>query len=126
MLDHSIKLFNGEMTYQDILNMDIEDFKDIIDIRAEQRRKSLERYNETGEKDLYVTTGDSQEAFMQVMLAMMGHNPNAASLRNNNAELPPDQKVQKPTIGQRESWNNLRASRGLAEIPSAIDHLRRK
>ena len=72
MLDSAVKLFGGDVSLNDILDMEIEDFRDAVEMRAEQRRKSLERYNKTGEKDLYIETGDSNEVLMQMMAAMMG------------------------------------------------------
>ena len=54
--------------------MEIEEFREAVEVRSEQRRKSLERYNKTGEKDMYVDNNDSNEILMQMMGVMFGMN----------------------------------------------------
>lgn len=107
MLDSATKLFGGDMTLRDILNMDIEDFKDAIEIRSEQRKKSLERYRKTGEKDLYISQEDTTETMMQLMAAMMvnsGATKGPIPVDPRFIKLPNQEK--KKTVGQREFWRN--------------------
>lgn len=105
MMDSATKLFGGDATLSDILNMDIEDFKEAVDIRSEQRKKSLDRYRQTGEKDLYISSDDTSETFMQLMASLLvgqsvkGNNP----INPNMIQLPQQQK--KKSMGQREFWN---------------------
>lgn len=112
MLDASLKLFQGELTFNDLINMDIEDFKDMIDTRSEQRKKSIERYNKTGETDLYTNASDSQETLMQLMASMMGSmpgfNPNNLPIHIKR-QIKQDNSPQKGQT-QAEFLKNLRAN----------------
>lgn len=74
MIDSSVKLFGGDTSLKDIMDMEIEEFREAVEVRAEQRRKSLERFNETGEKDMYVDSNDSNEILLHMMSAMFGMN----------------------------------------------------
>ena len=85
MLDSAVKLLGGDASINDVMDMEIEEFRDLVEIRAEQRKKSLERFNKTGEKDLYIDQGDSNEMMMQLMLSMMGH---SVDIKGNKAVKP--------------------------------------
>lgn len=109
MLDSATKLFGGDVTLSDMLNMDIEDFKYAVEIRSEQRKKSLERYQKTGEKDLYISNEDTSETMMQLMAAMMvntGATKGPIPIDPKFIKLPQQQK--KESLGQAEYWSRMR------------------
>lgn len=109
MMDSASKLFGNDMTLRDILMMDIEDFKDAVEIRSEQRRKSLERYRQTGEKDLYISQEDTSETLMQLMAALMvngGATKGPIPVDPRFIKLPNQKK--KESVGQREFWKRQR------------------
>ena len=99
-MDQSVKLFNGDMTLHDLMNMPIEEFNDLISTRSEQRKKSLEKYRKTGEKDLYVENSDSMEQFMEILAPLLIQN---SEFRNSD---PRKIKQRRPrpnqTMGQKE------------------------
>lgn len=112
MIDTSVKLFNGEMTYEDLINMDIEDYKDIVEIRAQQRKESIERYTKTGERDIYVDQSDSNELFMQMMFSMMGgggfdeRDMRPLSLRRQSNKY---KSAHNGGMTQKQLWNAIRS-----------------
>lgn len=107
MIDSSVKLFGGDTSLKDIMDMEIEEFREAVEIRAEQRRKSIERYNQTGEKDMYVDSNDSNEILMQMMGAMFGMN-GIEWKGNKPVKIKEKEKDPNSYLRQREFLQSLR------------------
>ena len=104
MIDSAVKLFGGDMTFSDILNMPIEEFKDFFDIRSEQRKKSLERYRKTGEKDLYIGAQDSNEQMMELLASLLVSNAEISGRMPVDPRRIKFQDKNRKTMGQKEFW----------------------